>query len=78
MSLNNATLRLDRDNEPQPHALVRWETSGRSHLGEDGYLEGSPELIVEIAASSASYNLRQTLQVYRRNEVQEYLVWQVL
>ncbi len=74
---DNATVRLDRDNEPQPDALLRWESSGRSRLGEDGYLEGSPELIVEIAASSASYDLAQKLQVYRRNEVQEYLVWQV-
>ncbi|KPQ32085.1 MAG: putative protein conserved in cyanobacteria [Phormidium sp. OSCR] len=74
---DNATVRLDRDNEPQPDALLRWESSGRSQLAEDGYLEGSPELIVEIAASSASYDLAQKLQVYRRNEVQEYLIWQV-
>ncbi len=28
-----------------------------------------------IAASSASYDVHQKLNVYRRNQVQEYLVW---
>ena len=32
---------------------------------------------MEIAASSASYDLQEKLQVYRRNGVQEYIVWQV-
>lgn len=74
---DNTTVRLDRDNEPQPDALLRIEQGGRSTISEDGYLEGAPELIVEIATSSASYDLRDKLRVYRRNEVQEYLVWQV-
>jgi Uma2 family endonuclease len=34
-------------------------------------------LIVEIASSSASYDLNEKLQVYRRNGVREYIVWQV-
>ena len=38
-------------------------------------IEGAPELIVEVAASSASYDLYEKLRVYRRNDVQEYLVW---
>jgi Uma2 family endonuclease len=40
----------------------------------DGYLEGPPELAIEIAASSASYDLHQKLHAYRRNGVLEYLV----
>ena len=36
-----------------------------------------PELIVEIAASSASYDLHDKLQTYRRNGMQEYVVWRV-
>ena len=35
------------------------------------------ELIVEIAATSATYDLYDKLKVYRRNGVQEYVVWQV-
>ncbi len=75
--LDNTTVRLDLDNEPQPDALLRIEIGGQSHISEDDYVEGAPELIVEIAASSASYDLHQKLNVYRRNEVQEYLVWRV-
>jgi Uma2 family endonuclease len=76
---DNATVRLDMDNEPQPDALLRLDESvgGQSRIDEDGYVEGAPELIAEIAASSAAYDLRDKLRVYRRNGVQEYLVWQV-
>lgn len=73
---DNTTVRLDTDNEPQPDALLRIE-KGQSRIDDDGYIEGAPELIVEIAASTASYDLREKLQVYRRNSVREYIVWQV-
>ncbi len=75
--LDNATVRLDADNEPQPDALLRFADGGQSHLSVDDYVEGAPELIVEIAASSASYDLHEKRRVYRRNHVQEYLVWRV-
>ncbi|MBL8188941.1 MAG: Uma2 family endonuclease [Acidobacteria bacterium] len=76
---DNTTLRLDQDNEPQPDGVLRIDEAhgGRSRVTEDDYLEGSPELIVEIASSSASYDLREKLNVYRRNGVQEYIVWRV-
>lgn len=74
---DNATVRLDLHNEPQPDVLLRIdeETGGRSHVSEDGYLEGAPELIVEVAASSASLDMQDKLRVYRRSGVQEYIVW---
>jgi Uma2 family endonuclease len=76
---DNATVRLDYDNEPQPDALLRIDEDkgGQSRISEDDYIEGAPELIVEIASSSASYDLHEKLRVYRRNQVQEYLVWLV-
>ncbi len=76
---DNATVRLDADNEPQPDALLRIEAElgGNSRISEDDYIEGSPELIAEIAASSASYDLNDKLNVYRRNGVKEYIVWQM-
>ena len=69
---DNATIRLDLDNEPQPDALLRIEpeAGGRSRLSADDYVEGSPELIVEIAASSASHDLHDKMRAYRRNGVQ--------
>jgi Uma2 family endonuclease len=71
---DNATVRLDLDNEPQPDALLRIDL-GQSRISDDDYIEGAPELILEIAASSAAYDLHNKLKVYRRNGVQEYIVW---
>ncbi|NJL00402.1 MAG: Uma2 family endonuclease [Spirulinaceae cyanobacterium SM2_1_0] len=76
-ALDNATVRLDADNEPQPDALLRMIEGGQSQLSEDDYVVGAPELIIEIAASSASIDLHDKLQAYCRNQVQEYLVWRV-
>ena len=78
--LDNASVRLDTDNEPQPDACLRIEeeAGGNSRITEDDYIEGPPELIVEIAASTASYDLHDKKKAYRRNGVQEYLVWRVL
>jgi Uma2 family endonuclease len=74
---DNTTVIIDDENEPQPDALLRIETGGQSQITEDDYVEGAPELIVEIAASSVSYDLHQKLKVYLRHQVQEYLVWRV-
>jgi len=76
---DNATVRLDADNEVQPDALLRLESDlgGTSHISDDDFIEGPPELIVEVAASSASYDLYDKKNVYRRNGVQEYIVWRV-
>ena len=77
---DNGTVLLDPDNELQPDAFLRAHESagGQSRINADDYLEGAPELVVEIAASSASYDLREKKTAYRRNGVQEYLVWRVL
>ena len=72
------TVRLDLDNEPQPDAVLFIEANagGQTRISRDGYIEGSPELIVEIAASSAAIDTGSKKQVYRRNGVLEYVVWQ--
>ncbi|GBF82237.1 Uma2 family endonuclease [Aphanothece sacrum] len=74
---DNCTVILDSDNEPQPDALLRIKKGGQSIINEKGYVEGTPELIVEIAASTASIDLNDKMKAYRRNQVQEYLVWRV-
>jgi len=77
---DNPTVRLDRDNEPQPDAvlLIDEAAGGQSRLDGDGYIEGAPELVIEVAASSTANDLYDKKKVYRRNGVQEYIVWQVL
>ncbi|MEH2077197.1 MAG: Uma2 family endonuclease [Nostoc sp.] len=80
VDLSNApTVRLDLDNEPQPDAalFIEPDARGQTRLSSDGYIEGSPELIVEIAASSAAIDTGSKKQVYhRRNGVLEYVIWQ--
>ncbi|MEL6440343.1 MAG: Uma2 family endonuclease [Cyanobacteria bacterium J06621_8] len=61
---DNPTIRLDLDNAPQPDAVLM--ING-----------GRLELVVEVAASSAAYELHDKKRAYRRNGVPEYLVWRV-
>src|SRR5207248_3131044 len=51
---------------------------GQTRIDRDGYVADAPELVTEIAASSASYDLHNKLNAYRRNGVREYVVWRVL
>ena len=71
------TVRLDADNEPQPDAVL-FRLGGNAQVDEDGYITGSPELIVEIAASTVSYDLHDKKRSYERNGVKEYIVWRTL
>jgi len=77
---DNGTVRLDDENELQPYAMLfRAKASGgQASIDDDGFLEGAPELIVEVAASSAAYDLGPKKEAYRRNGVREYVVWQIL
>jgi Uma2 family endonuclease len=77
---DNTTVRLDLDNEPQPDGflLIDPACGGQARISADDYVELAPELVGEIAASSASYDLHTKLHVYRRNGVREYIVWRVL
>ena len=71
---DNATVYLSDEDEVQPDAcLFRLGMPARETA--DGYIEGAPELVVEIAASSASYDLHDKMESYRRAGVQEYIVW---
>jgi len=76
---DNVTLRLDQDNELQPDLVLRFNEAvgGQSRVTPDDYLEGGPELVVEIAASSAQHDLSEKFAVYQRNAVREYIVWTV-
>ncbi len=76
---DNGTVILDEDNEPQPDVFLRIseEYGGQSWRDENGYLEGAPELVVEVASSSVSYDLHGKKNLYRRNGVKEYIVWRV-
>jgi Uma2 family endonuclease len=76
----SATSRLDDDNDPEGDAIlrIRPEYGGQSSTDDKGYITGSPELIVEIAASTTQRDLELKLEIYRRNGVREYLVWETI
>jgi Uma2 family endonuclease len=73
------TVLLDQDNEPQPDGvlLIPESAGGQSRLNQDDYIEGAPELVAEVAASSAAKDLHDKKKAYRRNGVKEYIVWQI-
>jgi Uma2 family endonuclease len=78
-SLPNVTVILDSENTVQPDALLRLlpEHGGLTRLNEKEYITGPPELVVEVATSAGSIDLRDKLRAYCRNGVREYLVWLV-
>lgn len=71
--------RLGLTNEVQPDAILRLETAfgGKSRVAADGYLDGPPELVVEVAATTSSYDLGPKFRLYEQAGVTEYIVWQV-
>jgi Uma2 family endonuclease len=77
---DNSTARLDLDNEPQPDAMLLIDPArgGQTRISDDDYVQSAPELVAEIASSSASFDLNAKLHVYRRNGVCEYIVWRVM
>jgi Uma2 family endonuclease len=75
---DNSSLRLPQvRSEPQPDLFLRIhpDHGGQSGTDAEGYVEGAPELIAEVAASSASYDLHDKLELYRGQGVREYIVW---
>ena len=77
---DNSTVRLDVHNEPQPDVALVIDPArgGQARISADDYLEHAPELVAEIAASSASIDSNTKAEVYRRTGVREYILWRVL
>ncbi len=69
----NSCFTTASDNEPQPDAvlLIDPQLGGQVRLSEDDYVEGAPEVVAEVAASSAALDLHNKKQTYRRHGVQE-------
>ena len=76
---DNGSVRMEPESMPQPDAFLRiLETHcGKSKRTPDRYIEGGPELVAEVAVTSAKYDLNIKLPLYRDNGVLEYLVLRV-
>jgi len=75
-ALDNATILLGDDGEPQPDLLLRIlpEHGGQTQTTDDEYVAGMPEFVLEVAASSRSIDLHDKYDDYRRYGGLEYLV----
>jgi hypothetical protein len=65
-ALDNVTVRIETDTDVQPDLALRKEP-GTSTV-EPEHILGAPELVIELAASSASYDLNRKKSVYERRE----------
>ncbi len=77
---DNTSVRIDDESMPQPDLclLINPARGGQATVSEDDYIEGGPELVVEVSSSTVSIDLHTKLRVYRRNNVREYVVWRVI
>ncbi len=75
-AVDNTSIILNQKNEYQPDISVWIDEAfgGQSRVGANQMLEGAPELAIEIAASSASIDLKTKKKVYQRHNVREYIV----
>jgi Uma2 family endonuclease len=73
--LRNASTVLSEESEPQPDLglRIRPEFGGRSQTVDD-YVQGPPELLVEIAQSTRALDMHQKRTDYEQAGVSEYLV----
>ena len=66
-----------KDTGLEPDAVLRIppECGGRSTIGSDKFVHGTPELIVEVSYSSGSRDLGMKYEAFEADGVPEYLVW---
>jgi Uma2 family endonuclease len=75
-ALHNATTILGEESEQQPDLGLRIlpEFGGQSRTNDDDYIEGPPELLVEVAHSTLALDMHAKRDDYRQAGVIEYLV----
>jgi Uma2 family endonuclease len=74
---DNTTVLLGDEGEPQPdlYLRVRPENGGQSTTTDDDYVDGAPELVIELAHSTRAIDLHGKKRDYARYGVREYVVW---
>lgn len=73
---DNTTNVLGEESEPQPDAflVIEPEHGGQTTIDKDGYVIGGPELVAEVAYSTASIDLNRKRADYEKAGVKEYVV----
>ncbi|MBW3541815.1 MAG: Uma2 family endonuclease [Planctomycetes bacterium] len=75
-ALSNTTVVLGAGSEVQPDGLLMIEASagGQARIDDRGYVTGGPELLAEVALSSAAYDMHSKRRDYEQAGVLEYVV----
>jgi Uma2 family endonuclease len=73
---DNPTIILGERSEPQADAVLMIDPAcgGQAQIWDEDYIVGPPELIVEVASSSESYDMHGKRRDYERAGVLEYVV----
>jgi Uma2 family endonuclease len=69
------TVRLGGADAPEPDLILMVLLGGGARV-VGGYITGSPELAVEVAASSASIDRNAKFRAYQAAGIREYILWQ--
>jgi Uma2 family endonuclease len=73
-----ATVILDGQNEPEPDCFLRllpgFGGSSRNSVPDGSYIQGPPELVIEVSDRSLFRDLNQKKDAYQHAGVQEYIV----
>ncbi len=77
IAADNATVRMNEDNAPQPDVLMFIEPAagGQSASGEKDYLYGAPEFAAEISHTTVHFDKEEKREVFERAGVLSYLIW---
>lgn len=74
--LQHTSTIMDEWNEPQPDLQLRIQSEygGTSSVDSDEDIAGAPELVIEVAHSSVSIDLKVKRKIYEKQGVREYIV----
>ena len=61
--------------EPDAGLRILPEAGGRASIGADGFIHGSPELLLEISHTSTARDLGEKRVAFEAAGVKEYIVW---
>lgn len=75
-SVINTTNIMGPESEPQPDCglFIEPDKGGQVRITEDEYLEGAPEWLLEVSATTESIDLHQKKADYEKAGVREYVV----
>ncbi|MFN0094463.1 MAG: Uma2 family endonuclease [Dehalococcoidia bacterium] len=72
--ITNTSVRLLDNQELQPDVAIRFPDGDAA---TNAPVDGPPELVVEVASTSASRDLHRKREIYLAAGVQEYVVWRL-